>query len=912
MGKLTKVKKRSKTKTKKISSKNKPRSTKKPTSNSGAPEKIINDNIEDDSVSVESTPSLRTFRLHRRSMKVHHVEFEEKAIRKAQRALNRATNSGNQDEIEEAEEILDEAILEKKEASEWMDPTETIEKLNEILEYQIRTEQDKNTIEQTKEFISDAEESFKLINQGQEDAIFFQLIETNETMQEFEMKNESVIEELSEPQNFHNLPPIQHQSISEEQQNVSVIFSQEFSKQESENGRSDSDHNSMNTNDGQKTPVTGSSNKTINAIQSQINEALKILSPREKLDKMRRQAKLNATTRQSKLNQLWKNKTSKTASTKEIEEKPTSKNKVKEKSGTSKSSKCEKKSMEVEESQKSQKITESESQNESSNESVSDNEEYENDSNASSEKSEASHLMNEKKNKSTKQTKISISRQFNVYYSVKLNVEKGPIPTKQLEKALQAWYKQLLLMDPSTVIYAFESIIPSEAITSIKNIPSDFSIMKKYFNNISVKPNGGHTWFQVWMGHDESSDNLIMNMKHWSTESNTFIYKKRLQHKYTSKDYWLLWSTERMDTSVLHDEITTLIQRYSKQTFNFSFNFSFVRKDTKMSEKTPSKWNRAIVIEVKREEKDILYPILGRIFSTSNNTKVLGTDLRMIPMMNGDLPSHTKMKISHLIAKQEQFLSTLMIKPCVYLNEIDYFNVKLQTTMREIIMSLETLKTFNEKGEAMKIFQNVDYSTWHSCYVLTFPKHLEKEADDYIAQLPAYLHYVYGDEALIMMSAEGAVQAHSSKWDPEMLRATSKVDIELDAVASESVDKGWLPTLEMETIELDTSNVEWQTELHKRSTDADSISTFQPNKKPPLLEAGYEETDSKDDNDNVTPTKNRTTSSNNNDTNIISPNHNSFPNTSNDTIEDLQTRESEGQDDMKTPRIMASDLGASL
>ena len=782
-----------------------------------------------------------------------------------------------------------------------------------FLEYQIQTEQDEDTIEQTKEFLSDAEESLKLINQGQEDAIFFQLIETNETMQEFERKNESVIEEISEPQNPHNLPPIQHQSLCEEQQNVSVIFSQEFNHQEElENAEQiESEQSSMNTDDGQKTPITGSSKKTINVIQNQINEALKILSPREKLDKMRRQAKLNATTRQSKLNQLWKNKTSQSTSNNNVSNELSSKDEAKEKSKALKPTKSKEKMTKVQNHENIQNTTESKSSDENSNGNMSDNEEYEDDSTSSSVKSENSHKSQKKSIKATKQAKISISRQFNVYYSIKLNVEKGPIPTKQLEKALQTWYKQLLLMDPSLVIYAFESVLPSEAITSVKNIPSDFTIMKKYFNNISVKPNGGHTWFQVWMGHDESSENLIMNTKHWSTESNTFIYKKRLQHKYTSKDYWLLWSTERMDTTVLHDEITTLIKRYSKQEFNFCFNFSFVRKNSKVNEKTPSKWNRAIVIEVKREEKDILYPILGRIFSTSNNIKVLGTDLRMIPMMNSDLPSHTKMKISHLIAKQEQFLSTLMIKPCVFLNEIDYFNVKLQTTMRDIIMNLETLKTFNEKGEAVKIFQNVDYSTWHSCYVLTFPKHLEKEADDYISQLPAYLHYVYGDEALIMMSAEGAAQAHNSKWDPELLRATSKVDIELDAVASESVDKGWLPSLEMEAIELDTSNVEWQTELHKRATDADSISTFQPNQKI-ISEEEYLEPGSKDDDDNVTPTKNQNRSDFDNNTNVISPNHKSHPNTSNDTIEDLQTRESVGQDDMKTPRISANDLGASL
>jgi len=60
--------------------------------------------------------------------------------------------------------------------------------------------------------------------------------------------------------------------------------------------------------------------------------------------------------------------------------------------------------------------------------------------------------------------------------------------------------------------------------------------------------------------------------------------------------------------------------------------------------------------------------------------------------------------------------------------------------MQDIIMNIKTLKTFKSKGDPMKIFQNVYFSSWHNCHVLTFPKHLEKEADVYISQLPAYLH----------------------------------------------------------------------------------------------------------------------------------------------------------------------------
>jgi len=51
--------------------------------------------------------------------------------------------------------------------------------------------------------------------------------------------------------------------------------------------------------------------------------------------------------------------------------------------------------------------------------------------------------------------------------------------------------------------------------------------------------------------------------------------------------------------------------------------------------------------------------MLGHIFSTTCQIKVLGTNMRMVPMMNTELPSHTKMKVAHLIAKQEQYLSTL-------------------------------------------------------------------------------------------------------------------------------------------------------------------------------------------------------------------------------------------------------------
>jgi len=201
-------------------------------------------------------------------------------------------------------------------------------------------------------------------------------------------------------------------------------------------------------------------------------------------------------------------------------------------------------------------------------------------------------------------------------------------------------------------------------------------------------------------------------------------------------------------------------------------------------------------------------------------------------MLSKDLPSHTKMKISHLVAKQEQFLSILIVKPCVCLSEIYYYNYNLKMTMREIIFELENPHKLDKDDKPMEVFLSVDYSQWHSSYVVTFPSYLDEEADDYTTQLPAYLHYVYDNEILFMLTDEGSVSAQNSKLDPKKLCATSNIDLELDAVTSESQSFGWLPGLQENFIQFDTSNIELQTDLHRKATDTYSISTFAKNRHP--------------------------------------------------------------------------------
>ena len=178
MGKLQKSRKRTKTKLKKkTTSKSKNRATSRKTS--GAPEigKLNMQSHEDNHYHSDNSESPEiVYKFIRKTMKVDHVDCENKAIRKAQRALNKAQSSGNANEIDDAKLSLKEAMQEKEEANKWMHPSEAIKKLSKILKDQIDNSEDIDLVEMTKEFISEAEDSLRYIDQGQEDTFFYRLL----------------------------------------------------------------------------------------------------------------------------------------------------------------------------------------------------------------------------------------------------------------------------------------------------------------------------------------------------------------------------------------------------------------------------------------------------------------------------------------------------------------------------------------------------------------------------------------------------------------------------------------------------------------------------------------------------------------------------------------------------------------
>jgi len=97
--------------------------------------------------------------ISRKIMKVNFIQALDKARRKSRRYLNKMKDNGSPEDFEEAKASLDEATAEKQDASTWIHPSEAVKKLSEILKYQKQNQVEDCSIQITKKFINDSEES---------------------------------------------------------------------------------------------------------------------------------------------------------------------------------------------------------------------------------------------------------------------------------------------------------------------------------------------------------------------------------------------------------------------------------------------------------------------------------------------------------------------------------------------------------------------------------------------------------------------------------------------------------------------------------------------------------------------------------------------------------------------------------
>ena len=129
------------------------------------------------------------------------------------------------------------------------------------------------------------------------------------------------------------------------------------------------------------------------------------------------------------------------------------------------------------------------------------------------------------------------------------------------------WMKAVQLIDPTMVLCEYHF---SEKITSIsfpKKFHTGIIAFIKYFSGANP-----HACCQIWMGHNEPMSNIQVCLQGWATDNDTQMYVKKLQHKDTVREYWLLWSHQNIDIKVLQ-EATSQALKIIAPTYQPNFTF---------------------------------------------------------------------------------------------------------------------------------------------------------------------------------------------------------------------------------------------------------------------------------------------------------------------------------------------------
>ena len=429
----------------------------------------------------------------------------------------------------------------------------------------------------------------------------------------------------------------------------------------------------------------------------------------------------------------------------------------------------------------------------------------------------------------------AIQRPFQTYITLKLSVKSSENPRAELFEATTAWLTAIQGYD-SVVVYAYQDLKPTIAIVKPADIPTGLASFKDFFMGANPRGDAGYIWASLWLGHALEIQDLFTNFKSWLKKNDCAMYVKTLQEKNTVRDYFLLWSTQTMCTKVLHEATLTALRKVTKEQLSFAFTWAVIRREdgkyisTESGKNMGKQYTRALHIEVPKSKAELTYRELNKFFGSTSRINILFRRLRMVPVLRQSATTRTKTKINHLISLQRSYTERTETAVCYDITDLDTVYEDIGCSMREMIMKLRTLD-----GDDQIIFTSVDYEIYSETFKLTFPTALKSQAYDYIAQLPSFLYWLYGNPVLKLFTDAAVSRAIEAPWSTKEMCAISRQDIDLDSFAAEIEGCAWMKNIEPQdnvTEVIEDTEIVRKNEafLFKRATNDGDVSTFHRNK----------------------------------------------------------------------------------
>lgn len=401
-----------------------------------------------------------------------------------------------------------------------------------------------------------------------------------------------------------------------------------------------------------------------------------------------------------------------------------------------------------------------------------------------------------KAEKSVLKGHTKLCMKYNIFCKVKIGVKKSENATSTMKQAMGNFMTTLLKIDKELVIYKYKDRSCTSYINRPTQIPETPSKIREFFfGRYRPKRESQTIWMEIKIGINSEPDNFFEDARCLLVDKpgqEDCIYKKDLQAEVTSEIGFFLFSNQWQDRKRLTASIKKKVQEDLKFTPEFTLKwkkaFDPTIKRGKMEDKLAHKKQdevKAIYIEVIGGQEETISRAVSKIYSSTKKTYLDGEKMRFIPSPKFTQNSGLHVKYSDIIQRQSWYLKGIQRATTFELTNLDHKPSELKKSAREIIMAMVT-----ENGQQM--FTSVDKS-WDNGTVLTFPVMYATEARNRIADLGPFLHFHYGDIALVRyFTPEAAQRACESPWNEQEGRAISKVDEEFDEILRDCSEIDWL------------------------------------------------------------------------------------------------------------------------
>ena len=190
---------------------------------------------------------------------------------------------------------------------------------------------------------------------------------------------------------------------------------------------------------------------------------------------------------------------------------------------------------------------------------------------------------------------------------------------------------------------------------------------------------------------------------------------------------------------------------------------------------------------------------MSHVYGRKATNWPLGIKMRYVKAFDKKEPSYIRRDILLLRSKQDWFLNSIE-------HSYNWELVSLEKISTDDPFNIcKTLMEMKNKAGDLKLFLGVNWDNKEQAAVFTFPKVIEDEARDVIANIGPYLYHKFKKRVLKYLTPDAADRAKTNKWNEDEGRAVTEEDMDYEEFRKECDDMKWM-SARQDKIELDTSN----------------------------------------------------------------------------------------------------------